>query len=203
MSDYKVLLVEDNPADTDLIEEYLSEDQGDEYSIIETATLATALELLGQESIDVVLLDLSLPDSTGLDTVRTLLNEHPQVVLVVLTGLKDQEIALQAVRFGAQDYLEKDQLTPALLHRSIAYAIERKKATREKMVLFADLGRALEELQALQAILPLCGSCKRIRNDKGNWQSLEDFSRNNPSEEYRHLICPDCQEELYSDLNKK
>ena len=66
------------------------------------------------------------------------------MILIVLTGLKDQQVALQAVRFGAQDYLEKDQLTPTLLYRSILYAMERKKSIQDKMDLFADLGKALE-----------------------------------------------------------
>jgi CheY-like chemotaxis protein len=203
MQDYSILLVEDNPADADLIKEYLIENQSIVYRVKEARTLADALKLLSQDNFDAVLLDLSLPDSSGLDTVRSLLSDHPQMVLVVLTGLKDQQIALQAVRFGAQDYLEKDQLTPTLLHRSISYAMERKKAIQDKMVLFADLGRALEELEALQAVLPLCGSCKRIRNDKGAWQPLEVFVKTQPRKNISHLICPDCQKELYSELDKK
>jgi len=203
MSYYTLLLVEDNPADADLIKEYLADSQSVEYKMVETQTLSAALELLAKENIDLVLLDLSLPDSSGLDTVRTLLTDYPQIVLIVLTGLKDHQIALQAVRFGAQDYLEKDQLTPMLLDRSISYAIERKKATREKVILFADLGRALEELEALQAILPLCGSCKRIRDEEGIWQSLENLIKAHPKKNLSHLICPDCQAELYSDLANK
>jgi len=203
MQELAILLVEDNPADADLINEYLSEDQNFVYNLTEAETLADALELLAHDNFDIVLLDLSLPDSSGLATVRTLLSDYPQLVLVVLTGLKDQQIALQAVRFGAQDYLEKDQLTPVLLHRSISYAIERKKALQEKMVLFADLGRALEELEALQSILPLCGSCKRIHDENGTWQSLEVFVKAHPRKNISHLICPECQKELYSDLDKK
>jgi len=203
MNDYTLLLVEDNPADADLIKEYLEEDQNFNYTVIEAGTLTEALGLLAQKSIDVVLLDLSLPDSSGLDTVRTLLVDFPQIVLVVLTGLKDHQIALQAVRFGAQDYLEKDQLTPLLLHRSVSYAIERKKAYQEKRVLFADLEKALIELEAMQAVLPLCGSCKRIRDDKGKWQTLEVFIKNCPRKDIDHLVCPDCRKELYSDLGKE
>lgn len=203
MQNYSLLLVEDNPADADLIKEYLAEDQSSLYKVTGARTLKSARELLELENFDIVLLDLSLPDSSGLDTVRSLLSDYPQIVLVVLTGLKDQQIALQSVRFGAQDYLEKDQLTPTLLHRSISYALERKKSIQDKMVLFADLSRALEELEALQAILPLCGSCKRIRNDKGAWQSLEVFIKTQPRENISHLICPDCQKELYANLDKK
>jgi CheY-like chemotaxis protein len=202
MSDYTILLVEDNPGDADLISEYLAEDYRHDYNIIRTEMLGSAMELLARENIDVVLLDLSLPDSNGLDTVRTLLADYPQVVLIVLTGLKDQQIALQAVRFGAQDYLEKDQLTPQLLHRSIVYAIERKKAFQEKMILFSDLGKALDQLEALQGVLPLCASCKKIRDDKGNWQPIEIFIQNFSRKDVSHFICPDCRKELYSDLSK-
>ena len=130
------------------------------------------------------------------------MSDYPQIVLVVLTGLKDQQVALQAVRFGAQDYIEKDQLTPPLLHRAIAYAIERKKAAREKMILFADLGKALEQLEALEGMLPLCVSCRKIRDDKGNWLPIEMFVKNISQKDVGNLICPVCREELYSDLNK-
>ncbi len=202
MKSHTILLVEDNPRDADLIKEYLAEDDRYSYSIIQSETLGSALESLAEENIDVVLLDLSLPDSNGLDTVRTLMADYPQVVLIVLTGLKDQQIALQAVRFGAQDYLEKDQITPLLLHRSIAYAVERKKTFQEKMILFSDLGKALDQLEALQGVLPLCGSCKRIRDDKGNWQAIEVFIRNFSRKDVSNFICPDCRKELYSDLSK-
>ena len=202
MNNLTVLLVEDNPADADLIKEYLAEDSRYDYAVLEAQTLAGALEVLKGEDTDVVLLDLSLPDSSGLDTVRSLITDYPQMVIIVLTGLKDQQMALQAVRFGAQDYIEKDQLTPVLLHRAIAYGVQRKKAAQEKMVLFADLSKALAQLEALQAVLPVCLSCKNVRDEKGMWQPLETYIANCSARATTRIICPECRKELGPEIEK-
>ena len=200
MNNLNLLLVEDSPADVFLIKEFLEEDKTYDYCIFEAQTLAAAREELAGNHIDVVLLDLSLPDSSGLDTVRSLLTDYPQMVIIVLTGNKDQQMALQIVRFGAQDYLEKDQITPALLQRAIAYSIERKKAAMEKTMLFTDLGNALEQLKALQAVLPICISCRNVRDDEGKWQPVEVYIKSHENREGGGIICPQCRKELDAGL---
>jgi CheY-like chemotaxis protein len=201
MSDFTLLLVEDNPADADLLKEYLTENIWHEYHILLTDTLGAAIKTLEREKVDIVLLDLSLPDSSGIDTVRTLIVEYPELAIVVLTGLKDQQVALQAVHFGAQDYIEKDQLTPALLHRSIAYAIERKKALLEIKLLYSDLSRVLEEMEVLENILPLCVSCRKVHGDDGNWLPINVYIKKGSAKKKANLLCPTCRKELNSDRN--
>jgi CheY-like chemotaxis protein len=192
-----MLIVEDNPGDADLIKEYLREVNTNRYKIEEAATMNGAVGALARKNIDLVLLDLSLPDSKGLDTLRTVTANFPQVVIVILTGLQDEQVALQAVRYGAQDYLEKNQITPALLHRSITYSMERKKALLEKEDLLSDLSKALEQLEALEEILPICASCKKIRDKNNNWHRIEDYIKGRSSVEHGRDICPQCLEELY------
>lgn len=122
----RILLIEDNPGDARLIEEMLSDDE----NLFETTLsdcLSKGLKTLGEEVFDIILLDLSLPDSQGLDTfvqVNACSNDIP---VVVLTGNKDEVIATSAMRAGAQDYLDKGELERNLLVRSIRYAIERKR----------------------------------------------------------------------------
>ncbi len=124
----KILLIEDNPGDARLVREMLSDTGGQGFAIECLSRLAEGLERLGQGKIDLVLLDLDLPDSRGLDTFIKAYAQAPQVPFVVLTGLADETLALSAVRHGAQDYLFKDETYPHLLLRAIRYATERKKA---------------------------------------------------------------------------
>jgi two-component system, cell cycle response regulator len=124
----KVLLVEDNDIDADLTQDLLSEWSMEEFQITRARTLAEGFSFLSRERFDAVLLDLSLPDTFGLPTVRQVHAMNPTVPVVVLSGVTDQSLALQAVQQGAQDYLVKGQGHPELLARAIRYAIERKRA---------------------------------------------------------------------------
>ena len=127
----KVLLVEDSPGDARLIWEMLAEVKGAQIDLKYADRLSAGLERLAAGGIDVVLLDLSLPDSGGLDTFTKVHAQAPQVPIIVLTGLDDESLAVEAVRGGAQDYLVKGQVDGNLLMRAIRYAIERHRAHAE------------------------------------------------------------------------
>ena len=124
----RILLVEDNPGDARLLRESLTEVNSSQFDLTHVSTLSAGVERLAESMIDVVLLDLSLPDSFGLDSFIQAHAQAPGVPFVVLTGLADETLAIAAVREGAQDYLVKGQVDPELLVRSIHYAIERKRS---------------------------------------------------------------------------
>ncbi len=124
----RVLLVEDNPGDVRLFLELLRETGAGHVKVDHVDRLATALERLSNQAFDVVLLDLSLPDAHGLDTLVRAHAHAPSVPIVVLTGLDDQALAVKAVRAGAQDYLVKGRVDGDLLVRSMRYATERARA---------------------------------------------------------------------------
>jgi PAS domain S-box-containing protein len=126
----KVLLIEDNPGDARLIEEMLSGVGVSTFSIEHADRLSTGLERLAAGGIEVVLLDLGLPDSSGLDTFIRLHAQSPQVPIIVLSGLDDETLAVDAVGSGAQDYLIKGQVDSNLLTRAMQYAIKRKQAEK-------------------------------------------------------------------------
>jgi signal transduction histidine kinase/CheY-like chemotaxis protein len=135
----RVLLVEDNDDDVLLIREALSETT---VKIERAERLSAALEQLAKGGLDVVLLDLSLPDAHGLETIGRMRRQAPGVPIVVLTGLNDEEAAVKAVEEGAQDYLIKGQVDGHLLARSLRYAIHRhrseetlKERNRELLIL--------------------------------------------------------------------
>jgi serine phosphatase RsbU (regulator of sigma subunit) len=121
----RVLLVEDDPGDALLVKELLSETDLD-VELERAMSVAEALPRL--DRADCVLLDLALPDSFGLDGLRTVLAANSQAAVIVLTGLADRGRGAQAVASGAQDYLIKAEVDPSLLGRSIRYAIERRRA---------------------------------------------------------------------------
>src|SRR4029079_2396872 len=121
-----VLLIEDNPGDARLIELMLAEDPDTPFRLNCVDRLSRGLEVLSSETPELVLLDLSLPDSHGLDTFDRVFAHSPTVPIIVLTGNDDHMIALSAVKTGAQDYLIKGKLDRELLVRAIQYSIERK-----------------------------------------------------------------------------
>jgi diguanylate cyclase (GGDEF)-like protein len=122
-----VLLIEDNPGDARLIELMLAEDIDSPFRLTCVDRLAHGLEFLSSEKPGLVLLDLSLPDSQGLDTFDKVFAHSPTVPIIVLTGNDDHVIALSAVKTGAQDYLIKGKLDRELLVRAMQYSIERKR----------------------------------------------------------------------------
>ena len=125
-----VLLVEDNPGDARLVGELLIEAGAEEFDLTHVDRLGEAVQRLREDHFDVVLLDLSLPDSNGFDTVVRLQAAGPHVPIVVLTGLDDDLVGLQAVRGGVEDFLIKGEWDANRLARSIRYAIWRRNATQ-------------------------------------------------------------------------
>lgn len=124
----KVLLVEDNPDDFRLLHLFLSESAPTQFQITHVTRLSEALPRLHQERFDVVLCDLSLPDSQGFETFQWLNAHAPDKPIIVLSGLDDETLAVKAVREGAQDYLVKGRVDHHILSRAITYAIERHRA---------------------------------------------------------------------------
>lgn len=124
----RVLLIEDNPGDARLIREHLREADDVSFTLTLGSTLREGLQELANNLFDIVLLDLSLPDSFGVETIQTVCAAAPLVPVVVLTGFDDKNVGMQAVQLGAQDYLVKDETNPKLLTRTIRYAIERNRA---------------------------------------------------------------------------
>lgn len=128
-----LLLVEDNAGDARLIRDALTAAGSAQFTCVQVERLSEALAQLAEEQFAVILLDLSLPDSWGFDTIKQVQACAPQVPIVVLTGRDDEELAIQAVQEGAQDYLVKGQslVEPRTLIRALRYAIERQRLRQE------------------------------------------------------------------------
>ncbi|MDD5350648.1 MAG: response regulator, partial [Chthoniobacteraceae bacterium] len=124
--------MEDNPGDARLIQELLLEARGGRFETAVAVRLSEALEKLGDtgegSGFQLILLDLSLPDSRGIDTFHQVAAHARNLPVIVLSGLDDEALALQTVKEGAQDYLVKGQVDPRILERSIRYAMKRMEA---------------------------------------------------------------------------
>ena len=127
----QILLIEDNPGDARLIQEMLKDSQLNNWKFLHASNLSTGLEIIQQGTMDVILLDLGLPDSQGLDSLVKITNQYQQLPVIVLTGLKNADTAIEAMQAGAQDYLLKGDFTNETLIRVIRYAIERKQVEAE------------------------------------------------------------------------
>jgi PAS domain S-box-containing protein len=142
-----ILLVEDSPTDALLTEEALLPPS--RFRLQSSERLGQALRLLSNTHFDVVLLDLGLPDSEGLDTLHKLRDKHPKVAVVVLTGTDDEDLALRAIQEGAEDYLIKGQADAGQLRRSIRHVLERRlaeKKLRESEERFQELTANIQQV---------------------------------------------------------
>jgi len=175
-----VLLVEDNLAEARLLQELLKGTLHERFFLAHVQRLGEAIAHLHTQPVDVALLDLTLPDSSGLDSLDTLIRAVPSLPVVVLTNTNDEDLAVEAVRHGAQDYLMKRQVNQELLVRSLRHAIERKQAaealreanevlenrvqerTAELKAANAQLRQEMEQRQRVQERLELAQKAGKI-----------------------------------------
>lgn len=146
----RILLIEDNDTDVTLLREAFADLAAFRPELVAVPRLAEGLELLTRLTFDVVLLDLGLPDSQGIETFAKLHKQAPHIPILVLTALNDESAGEQAVRQGAQDYLIKNQMQPALLARSVRYAVERQRTKTElydSQQRLRDLAARLQEVR--------------------------------------------------------
>ncbi len=127
----KVILIEDNPSDSLLIRENLSLEEPGVFLVTISERLADGMKLMDKEGYDVAMLDLWLPDSAGIETLKRFRDKFPEMPVIVFTGLDNNETSIQALKAGAQDYIVKSHIEGVLLTRSIRYAIERKNIRKE------------------------------------------------------------------------
>ena len=123
----KILVVEDNPGDYILLESFLHDTRIETENIWHATTLRDATNYLCENVVDLILLDLSLPDSAGSHSYEEIVGYEKDAAVIILSGTSDEELALQIVQMGAQDYLIKDELSARILEKTILYALERKK----------------------------------------------------------------------------
>ncbi len=174
-----ILLIEDNLAEARLLQEFLKDGSFKEFNLVHVKRLSEALDAIGENiSIpclyNIILLDLTLPDSQGLESLKPLMARAPCLPIVVLTNINDEQLAIEAVRKGAQDYLVKRQINSQLLVRSLRYAIERKQYLETLRALNQSLKSRVEERTA-QLV-----EAKEVNQFKSEFVSILSHDIRNP-----------------------
>lgn len=196
----KVLLIDDDPSQGRVIHTLLTTACSQRYELEFAKNLPDGLARLAEGKAEIVLLNLGLPESSGMETFARLHGEFPDVPVVVLTALEDDQLGLELVQAGAQDYLVKGKVSGLLLSRTVRYAIERKRAVAERERLIRELQEALAKVKTLSGLIPICASCKKIRDDQGYWNQVESYVAKRSDAKFSHGICPECARKLYPDV---
>jgi len=167
----KILLVEDNPGDVFIIKDLLS-NSGVQHQISHTSRLSEAKRIAEEREFDVILLDLGLPDSFGLETLRSLEASKNKAPIIVLTGLDDEVVAVESLKEGAQDYLVKNKLNSENIIHAIKYGIERKKLQEiqkkhtSQFSILSSATTAINECESIDSIYRvICSNIKLLLND--------------------------------------
>jgi len=181
-----ILLIEDNPADVELIREMLSDQKGSSFDIVWRDRLSAAKPCFEKREFDIILLDLGLPDSQGLDTLRRARDQAGSVPIVVLTMLDNEETGLTALKEGAQDYLVKGQMNGPSIARSLRYAIERGRIEKELIENRDSLAALVSEKETLLREIH-----HRVKNNLQLISGLLDMTRMGSPDESTNSILTD------------
>lgn len=208
MNLFRVLCIDDEPTQLAIYSQLLL-NAG--FAIETAADAQHGLTLCAQRQYDVVLTDYQMPALNGLEFIDALKNVANPPPVVMLTARGSEDIAVQAMKLGAMDYVVKDdkqgylKLLGVALHKAIAahQAREEKKrydAEREKLI--AELQEAIANVKKLSGLVPICSSCKKIRDDKGYWNQIEAYLQAYSDLQLTHGLCPECTNQLYPQFSE-
>jgi len=179
------LLLEDDASFARLIQVYLQDDNDGEFHVSAHRRLAEALAEVAERRFDVILLDLSVPDSRGLETLVRMKAQAPNTPIVVLSGFDDDQVAADALKQGAEDYLMKGRLDRQQVTRVARFAVARSRLARA-------LDDSNAEVKRLRALLPVCPSCHGAREGDDYQNALRDYLSSQSDATASGTPCPEC-----------
>lgn len=197
----RLLIVEDSPEDAALIMSHLEQARY-ELNCDRVETEGGLHQALTRETWDAVLCDFTLPHFSGEMALRIVRAADVDLPFIYVSGTIGEDVAVEAMKSGANDYVLKGNLTR--LAPAVARELREAKMRREKKTLEADRERLITELRAalaevkrLSGLLPICASCKKIRNHRNEWQPIEVYIRDHSEAQFTHSLCPECVKRLY------
>ena len=193
----KILIVDDTPTNIQMLDELLK----DEYEIYFAVNGKDALQNATTVIPDLILLDIMMPEMDGHEVCRTLKNDLllKDIPVIFVTALDQADHETEGLELGAVDYITKP-FNPAIVRLRVKNQIELKRHRDALALRNAELQEALAKIRTLTGFLPICASCKKIRDDKGYWTQIETYIRDHSEAEFSHGICPECAKKLYPDL---
>ncbi|MBF0527888.1 MAG: response regulator [Deltaproteobacteria bacterium] len=194
----RVLIADDEALVSDVVQ-YLLEQIG--HKVVGRATDGRqVVDLVRDIQPDIVLMDIRMPEIDGLEATRQIQAACPTPV-VLLTAHDDPELVSRASEAGAGAYLVKPP-NARDMQRTMVIAMARFADLMELRRLNAELEKALANVKLLSGLLPICASCKKIRDDQGYWTQIEQYIQDHSQAEFSHSICPECAMKLYPEFYK-
>jgi PleD family two-component response regulator len=193
----KILIVDDTPTNIQILNELLT----DEYEIYFAVNGKDALQNAATVIPDMILLDIMMPEMDGYEVCRTLKKNRllKDIPVIFITALNQADHETEGLELGAVDYITKP-FNPAIVRLRVKNQIELKRHRDALALRNAELQEALAKIKTLAGLLPICASCKKIRDDKGYWTQIETYIRDHSEAEFSHGICPECMKKLYPDF---
>lgn len=193
----KIFIVDDTPANIQILDETLK----DEYEIYFALNGKDALQNAVTVIPDLILLDIMMPEMDGYEVCRTLKNNSllKDIPVIFITALDQADHETKGLELGAVDYITKP-FNPAIVRLRVKNQLELKKHRDGLALRNAELQEALAKIKTLSGLLPICASCKKIRDDKGYWNRIETYISDHSEAEFSHSICPECTKKLYPEL---
>lgn len=173
------------------------------YTVFEAESGEGCLSLAREKKPDLILLDVQLPDIIGYEVCRQIKSDDElrQSYVVLLSGVMiSSDNQSEGLEIGADGYLTRPIANRELLAR-VQAMVRIIRAERERDLLIKKLQEALATIKTLSGMLPICASCKNIRNDQGYWEEVELYVKKHSTAEFTHGICPTCCKKLYGDIN--
>jgi len=204
--DITLLYVEDEAAAREEVSQFLTRR-------VRTLILASngeeGLERFRAERPDLIVTDIRMPVMDGLQMARVVRQMNKGVPIIVTTAHSDTSYMLEAIDIGIDQYVVKpvdaEKLSGALekCEEIIEYRRAHKRYLAEREKLIGELQDALAKVKLLSGLLPICASCKKIRDDQGYWKQIEVYIQSHSEAEFTHGICPDCAQKLYGKYIKE
>ncbi len=202
----RILVVEDDDITNRMLQKYLGDLGFDTTSAFDGLQ---GWEILCQEDIHFVITDWMMPHMNGLELIKKIREkkDHVYTYIILLTAKTETKEIIEGISCGADDYMvkpfDKDVLAVRVRAGQRIVELQEKllKANKEQDILIGELKEALSEIKQLNGLLPICATCKKIRDDKGYWNQIELYIEKRSEAEFSHSICPDCAKKLYPDID--
>ena len=193
-----ILVVDDIPRNLQVVGVVLKEEG---FQVAAATSGPQALGMLKHMQPDVILLDIMMPEMDGYEVCGIIkeLDDVADIPIIFLTAKNEIEDVVKGFKLGAVDYITKPFNAAELLAR-VNTQVELKRARDAEKRLIKRLRQALAQVKALSGLLPICSSCKKIRDDKGYWTQVEQYITEHSETQFTHGLCPACFRELYPDL---